>query len=107
MRHHLFLLLVLAAPVCVAQEDPSSPAAAPAAAAPARTDFHVRYVSGSNVYIDGGTSSGLIEGTELILRQNTALSDKEAANTTLEPGVVAKLKVISLASTSPVYEVTA
>jgi hypothetical protein len=101
------MLFVLAAPVCVAQEDPSSPAAPPSAAAPARTDFHVRYVSGSNVYIDGGTSSGLVEGTELILKQNTSLSDKEAANTKLEPGVVAKLKVISVASTSAVCEVIA
>jgi hypothetical protein len=108
MRHHLLLLLVFVVPACVAQEaDSSASAAASTAAAPARTDFHVRYVSGSNVYIDGGTSSGLIEGTELILKQNTSLSDKEAANTTLEPGVVAKLKVISVASTSAVCEVIA
>ena len=64
-------------------------------------------MSGQDVYIDGGSSSGLIEGTELILKQNTALSDKDAAGTTVEPGVVARLKVISVASTSAVCEVIA
>ncbi len=108
MRHHLLLLLLLAAPVCVAQEtDPSSPEAPPVSAAAGRTDFHIKYVSGANVYIDGGSSSGLAEGTELILKQNTSLSDKEAAGTSLEPGVVARLKVISVASTSAVCEVVA
>jgi len=106
MRYQLLLLLVLAVPVCRAQEaDPSAPAAPPPAASPARTDFHIKYVSGANVYIDGGTNSGLEEGTELILRQNTALSDKESESTNLEPGVVARLKVISVASTSAVCEV--
>lgn len=108
MRHRLLMLLVLAAPVCRAQEvDPSAPAAPPPAAAPARTDFHIKYVSGTDVYIDGGASSGLAEGTQLILRQKTSLSDQQAANTTIEPGVVARLKVISVASTSAVCEVVA
>lgn len=108
MRYHLLLLLVLAAPVCGAQEiDPSAPAAPPPAAAPMRTDFHVKYVSGTDVYIDGGTSSGLAEGMELILKQKTSLSDQEAANTTIEQGIVARLKVISVASTSAVCEVVA
>src|SRR5579862_5617721 len=108
MRHQLLMLLVLAAPLCRAQEvDPSSPAAPPSAAEPARTDFHVKYVSGTDVYIDGGTSSGLAEGTELILKASTSLSDQEAAGKTIEPGVVARLKVISVASTSAVCEVVA
>jgi hypothetical protein len=108
MRHHLFLLLVLVAAVCGAQEpDASAPAAPPPTAAPVRTEFQVRYISGSNVYIDGGTSSGLVEGTQLILKQSTSLSDEEAAKTSLEPGIVAKLKVVSVASTSAVCEVIA
>ena len=108
MRHHLILLLVLVAAVCRAQEpDASEPPAAPPSAAPTRTEFHVRYISGSNVYIDGGTSSGLVEGTQLILKQSTSLSDEEAAKTSLEPGIVARLKVVSVASTSAVCEVTA
>jgi len=99
------MLLVLAAPVCGAQAVDSSgaPAVLPGAA-PARTDFHIKYVSGTDVYIDGGTSSGLAEGTELILKQKTSLSDQDAAATSLQPGVVARLKVISVASTSAVCE---
>lgn len=108
MRHRFIMLLVLAAPVCGAQQmDVTGAAAAPPAAAPARTDFHVKYLSGTNVYIDGGTSSGLEEGTQLILKQKTSLTDQEAAGTTIEPGVVARLKVISAASTSAVCEVLA
>jgi hypothetical protein len=108
MRHHIFLLLLLVAPVSWAQEpDATALAAPPPSAAPTRTEFHVRYVSGTNVYIVGGTSSGLAEGTELILKQSTALSDEEAAKTSLEPGIIARLKVVSVASTSAVCEVIA
>lgn len=106
MRHKFLMLLVLAAPLCRAQEvDPSAAMPPAPAAEPARTDFHIKYVSGTDVYIDGGTSSGLAEGTELILKAKTSLSDEEAAGTTIEPGVVARLKVISVASTSAVCEV--
>jgi hypothetical protein len=111
MRYRIALLLVLAAPVCRAQQTLVSASAAPgtalAEAAPGRTDFHVKYVAGKDVYIDGGASSGLAEGTELILKQNTALTDQQAAATTLAPGIVARLKVISVASTSAVCEVEA
>ncbi len=109
MRYSLLLLLlVLAVPVCRAQEvDPSAPAAPPPAAAPTRSDFQVKYVNGTDVYIDGGTSSGLAEGTELVLKQKTSLTDQQAAGTMIEPGIVARLKVISVASTSAVCEVVA
>lgn len=108
MRHHLFLLLVLVAVVCRSQEpDVSAPVAPPPSATPARIDFHVRYINGTSIYIDGGTSSGLAEGTQLVLKQSTSLSDEEAAKTSLEPGVVARLKVVSVASTSAVCEVVA
>ena len=108
MRYQLLVLLVLAAPVCNAQEVVSSPLAAPPpAAAPTRTDFHVKYISGTDIYIDGGTSSGLAGGTELILRQKTSLSDQEAAGTMIEPGIIARMRVISVASTSAVCEIVA
>jgi hypothetical protein len=111
MRYLLLMLLVLAAPLCRSQAvdasgTPATPAAVPDSAQ-ARTDFHVKYVSGTDVYIDGGTSSGLAEGTELILKQKTSLSDQDAAATTIEPGVAARLRVISVASTSAVCEVVA
>jgi hypothetical protein len=106
MRYHLLMLLILAAPACRAQEMDSSIPLPPAEVS-TRTDFHVKYVSGTDVYIDGGTSSGLTEGTELILKQKTSLSDEESAATSIEPGVIARLKVISVASTSAVCEVVA
>jgi hypothetical protein len=74
---------------------------------PTRTDFHIRYINGSNVYIDGGTTSGLREGTELILKQSTNLSEQDPANAAIEPGVIARLEVISVASTSAVCEISA
>jgi hypothetical protein len=96
------------APACRAQEaDPAAPPAPALAAAPTRTDFHIRYINGSNVYIDGGTTSGLREGTELILKQSTNLSEQDPANAAIEPGVIARLKVISVASTSAVCEISA
>ena len=49
-------------------------------------------MNGNSVYIDAGTNSGLAEGTQLVLKQSTSLSDEDAAKTSLEPGVVARLK---------------
>ena len=59
------------------------------------------------MYIDGGTTSGLTEGTELILKQSTNLSEQDPANAAIEPGVIARLEVISVASTSAVCEISA
>ncbi len=108
MRISWLFLLLLAAPACLAQRvDPSAPPAPPLPDAPARTDFHIKYVNGTSVYIDGGSSSGLAEDTQLILRENTRLSPSDPANKAIEPGIIARLKVISVASTSAVCEVTA
>jgi hypothetical protein len=96
------------AAACRAQEvDPAAPPTPAPAAAVARTDFQIRYINGSSVYIDGGTTSGLREGTELILKQSTSLSDQDPANAAIEPGVIARLKVVSVASTSAVCEIVA
>ena len=75
--------------------------------APAKTDFHVRYVNGTNVYIDGGRNAGLSEGTTLVLKQSHTKSDKDESNAPIEPGIIAKLSVVSVASTSAVCEVVA
>lgn len=110
----LFFLphLLLAFSVCAAQTPSPAPEPAPAAAtqsvaAQVRSEFHVLYVNGSNVYIDGGRTSGLVEGTKMVLKQNPANSDKDGTTASLEPGVIAKLTVVSIASTSAVCEVTA
>ncbi len=95
------------APTPVAPSEPAQTVTTPSATAPTRTEFHVRYVNGSNVYIDGGRNAGLTEGTKLVLKQNPTKPDKDESNAPIEPGVVAKLTVVSVASTSAVCEVVA
>lgn len=112
MRHTFLPLALLILPICAAQEATAPPATAsaanaPAATAPARTQFHVRYISGSDVYIDGGRDAGLAEGTKLVLKQDPAKSSTDGAEAALEPGVIAKFTVVSVASTSAVCEVVA
>lgn len=118
MRHNLLTVAILVSTVCTAQQPAQAPLAssstdaaktlpAPTATAPERTQFHVKYVSGSNVYIDGGRDAGLAEGTKLILKQDPTKPEKDPSNTALEPGVIARLTVVSVASTSAVCEVAA
>jgi hypothetical protein len=109
----LILPFLLFVPLFCAAREPAtaSPATqnadAASAADPLRKDFHVRYVSGPNVYIDGGRGAGLAEGTRLVLKQNPAKPAKDGEDTALEPGVIAKLTVVSVASTSAVCQVDA
>jgi hypothetical protein len=113
MRHTLLPLILLAPLACAAQQsEPAQESATPTAiepvaAAPTRTEFHVRYVSGTNLYIDGGRNAGLAEGTKLVLKQNPNRPATDVAEAALEPGVIAKLTVVSVASTSAVCEVVA
>jgi hypothetical protein len=73
--------------------------------APMRTEFQVRYINGSNIYIDGGRNAGLTEGTKLVLRQSPAKTARAGEDTAIEPGIIARLTVVSVASTSAVCEV--
>lgn len=96
-----FLWLMLTSPiVAVAQ----SSDAGVSQQAPVQSEFRVRYVSEDSVYIDGGRNAGLTEGTKLILKQNPSASSEEKA---LEPGVLARLTVVAVASTSAVCRVAA
>ena len=106
------LPLILLVPMVSAAQQPAPDSAAPTAIepvvpAPVRTAFHVRYVSGLNVYIDGGRNAGLAEGTKLVLKQDPTRPAKDGEEAALEPGVIAKLTVVSVASTSAVCEVVA
>lgn len=108
MRIVMFSLL-LSAGVIAAQEPStsavtgSSPSAAPSHATEVRTEFRVKYVNGNNVYIDAGRDAGLEEGTKVVLKQAPAKAgDHDAA---VEPGIVAKLTVVSVASSSAVCQV--
>jgi len=103
----LFVPLFCAAPEPATASPATQNADAASAADPLRKDFHVRYVSGPNVYIDGGRGAGLAEGTRLVLKQNPAKPAKDGEDTALEPGVIAKLTVVSVASTSAVCQVDA
>jgi hypothetical protein len=115
MQRTLLPLILLALPICAAQEATAPTGAAPAAAAPTpatptttaptRTQFQVRYISGSEVYIDAGRDAGLAEGTKLVLKQDPTKPSTDSTQVALEPGVIAKLTVVSVASTSAVCEV--
>lgn len=108
MRPLFFMLALSLMRPCTAQEAASTPAtdAAPAAT-PSRADFQIRYVNGTDVYIDGGRDAGLAEGTQLVLKQDPTKAADDASNKALESGVVAKLTVVSVASMSAVCEVQA
>jgi hypothetical protein len=110
-------IVLLVSAVCAAQQPAVAPSAqegttaqavtAPTAAASIKRNFHVRYISGTDVYIDGGRDAGLAEGTKLVLKQDPTKPDQDMSNVALEPGVIAKLTVVSVASTSAVCEVAA
>ncbi len=104
-RGTLPLLLMLAAAGSAQQPEGNAAKSVQAAAAPVRSNFHIRYVNGSNVYIDAGRDAGLSEGTELVLKQDPTKLPTDGSNAALEPGIVAKLKVVAVASTSAVCEV--
>lgn len=101
MRLFLLPLALLVSTFCAAQQ------AAPelAAAVPIRSEFHVRYVNGSSVYIDAGRNAGLTEGTALVLKQAPAAAARDGKDSAISPGIVAQLKVVSVASSSAVCEV--
>ncbi|MDR3733924.1 MAG: hypothetical protein P4L10_00130, partial [Acidobacteriaceae bacterium] len=67
----------------------------------------MRYINGADVYINGGRTSGLTEGTILVLKQDPTKATDDPLNKAIEPGIVAKLRVVSVASTSAVCEVEA
>jgi hypothetical protein len=104
MRSLLFTLLLVASLATAAQQ-PGAGAAATSQAAPMRTEFHVRYVNGTDVYIDAGRDAGLAEGTKIVLKQSPSKVPDAVADAPVEPGIVATLTVVSLASTSAVCQV--
>ena len=116
MQKTLLALTLLATAACVPQLPAQTPAASDQPAQPvaavgksqaalAQEDFHVRYISGVSIYIDGGRNAGLAEGTILVLKQDPKKGEKDPSNAALEPGIVGRFKVVSVASTSAVCEV--
>lgn len=102
----LLLPLLLATPLMMtAQQQPGTDTAVTSQSAPIRSEFHVRYINGNHVYIDAGRNASLTEGTAIVLKQSPAGSSAGDVDVALEPGIVARLKVVSLASASAVCEV--
>ncbi len=106
----LMITALLAAALGGAAEQPKSdskaagPAVEPVSQAAAlHTEFHVKYVNGNNVYIDAGRDAGLAEGTKVVLKQ--APANPEDHDAPVQPGIVATLTVVSVASSSAVCQV--
>lgn len=118
MRLQRWLLapLLVVLPYCSAQqsEPPQTTGALPTSETPQaptgtpariQSTFHIRYVNGANVYIDAGRDAGLDEGTRLVLKQDPTKAPNDPSNAAIEPGVIANLTVVAVASSSAVCEV--
>jgi hypothetical protein len=101
MRPVWFSLLLFATLSSAAQQ-PGADAAAPSQAAPMRTEFQVRYVNGTDVYIDARRDAGLAPGTKVVLKQSPGKVSDGTADAPVAPGVMATLTVVSVATTSAV-----
>lgn len=72
-----------------------------------RTAFRVKYVAQGVVYLDGGRTAGLKEGQKLIIERTVAAAVPDASAPSPAPpsGIIAALKVISVAASSAVCEI--
>lgn len=75
-----------------------------------RSRFRVRYVASDAVYVEGGRSAGLSEGTRLVIKSQPSEVplkpiDPQVAASDETVGLVATLRVVSVAETSAVCEV--
>ena len=118
----VLLLLTWSMQLTVAQSP--QPASTPQGAQPTtpvemHTTFRVRYINGANVYVEGGRSTGLAEGTRLLVRAGAASTTTQSRDSdshqSAEPEkaaddssgliTIAELKVVAVAETSAVCEV--
>ena len=95
------------APACAAGQELPQQETEKSEAAPIKNSFRIRYINGSNVYIDGGRDAGLSVGAHLVIKQDPTKPPDDPSNSAVAPGVVAKLTVVAVASTSAVCEVEA
>lgn len=106
-RKFILPLALMILKLCSAQTPVQDATVSSTRQATVRSEFHVRYISGNDVYIDGGRNAGLAEKMQLVLKQDRNKPATDPANKALEQGVIAKLSVISVASSSAVCEITA
>lgn len=110
MRYSRLILIVLSGIVqtCVSQQPQAAPGdTAESKTAKIRTTFQVHYINGANAYIDGGRDAGLTTGTQMVVKQDPTKPSNDPSNASLEPGIVARLTVVAVASSSAVCEVKA
>lgn len=103
--YRILLPVLLVMPMCCSAQEVKDEVAPVSKTIALQTIFHIRYVNGANVYIDGGRDAGLAEGTKLVIKQSPSQASDPGKETPLEPGIVAKLTVISVASVSAVCQV--
>lgn len=108
MRNIWIVLIIIAgmAPLCYSQQ-PAPAETAESKAVKIRTTFQVHYVNGANIYIDGGRDAGVTMGAQMLVKQDPTKPANDPSNASLEPGIVARLTVVAVASTSAVCEVNA
>jgi hypothetical protein len=70
-----------------------------------RTTFRVKYVADGVVYIDGGRSAGLIEGSQLEIKRTDSTALPSGTSTVRAPRIIARLVVLSIAESSAVCEI--
>ena len=102
MRRFLFSL-IFSCPLWGQQAADTMASVKQSASAPMRTAFRVQYVNGKNAYVDGGRDAGLAEGMTLVIKLDPTKAERDKS--AIEPGVVARLKVVAIASASAVCEV--
>jgi hypothetical protein len=70
-----------------------------------RTTFRVKYVADGVVYIDGGRSAGLIEGSKLEIKRTDTTALPSGTSTVRASRIIARLAVLSVAESSAVCEI--
>ncbi len=104
MRGFITSLFLIASVTCTAQ-GPFSDGATTSLAASVRTEFRVKYVNGTEVYLDGGRNFGLAEGKSMVLKQAPSKKDTAGQEKSLDSGVLARLTVIAVNSSSALCQV--
>ncbi len=106
-RKFVLPLALIFLKLCSAQVPVQDVPTASTGQASVRSEFHVRYINGNDVYIDGGRDAGIAANMQLVLKQDPNKPATDPMNKALEPGVIARLTVISVASSSAVCEINA
>jgi hypothetical protein len=70
-----------------------------------RTKFRVKYIAEGAVYLDGGSSAGLVEGQKLVVKRSGTTATGSGTGQVQATRIIAQLEVISVAEASAVCDV--